>query len=1416
MDNDGISTKVSVLGDKEYKKALQDIGRRLTVLNTEMAATTSAFGEQADSMEAMQAKAAGLKSVYEAQAEKVRLIAEQLNKAKGEYEENSKQVQDLQIALNRARAAMNKTGSEIQKNDRAMESLAASTAKAATEEKTADSEADKLKQTLGDSAAKCAAYDQQLREVERSLKRSSDQSAGLAEKQELLQRKYETQGQACDELASAYRKSVQESGEFSAESVALSKKLQDQKDALYKTADELESNAKAMEEAAGLSTTLALNTDQTTGALEEQANAADEAENSTSALGSAMSGAGEIAKGAMVAGLTAAAAAVAALSAAALEGAKQIVQLGTDYRQAANQLSAQTGATGDELTELGDIAQEVYKNNFGDNIADVNDALATTKVNTGLMGDELKKATENGYLLRDTFGMDIAESSRTASALMQKFGIDAETAYNLIAQGAQRGANQNGDLLDVLSEYAPKYAEMGLSAEDMMTTLISGAENGVFQIDKVGDAVKEFSIRAIDGSDTTKEAFEELGLKASYVSAEISEGGPQARAAFLQVVQALQKVEDPLKRNQLAVSLFGTQFEDLGEGALPILASIAEGGDLSADALGQINEVKYNDAASALEGVKRKIQSEFLPLASNMQSLIVGTLSTIDTALADGFQPEDVRVIGEAIASAMMEGVATIDTLFTENTDIITDMLDSAVRVITEALPAFVDAILPAAMGLLQSIVDAITGNIDPLAALAADIVTQVAGFLTENASGLFSAAADLVFGLAQGIGEALPELLPAAADMIGELALGLGEKLPDIVSVGMDVLGNLVTGISDALPKLTDKVPEIIGTIISGIGEKLPDIVSQGFDILTNLITGLGDAIPDLAAKMPEIIGEIKDAFLAIDWLELGNNLLTGLWGGLKAAWEALRDSILGVFSGIWDAVLELFGIASPSTVAEEAGGFILDGLLLGFESAVDAVCETVKKIFGKIWDAIKSIFGFGSESEESKEAKTAGQDIMTGMKDGITGSEEDVKTAVKNASQAVLDTFKTELGVTEGNSTKTKPMGEGIAKGIADGLSASTAETFAGGAAVVANAVTGALNAAFGVEGTGFLGSGGDSAKKFEAIGAAVCKAIADGITNNTQNTEAVKTAITGVANAAYEAAVTEMATGITGSSETVNAAVDTVATAALEAAAAILTADAGGKVGKAFMDGIRLAILNARPGLSSAATLTASGAHNATKAELSQSKGQSIGSVFVQSIRAGISGQQSQVSSAAQSLGSGALSALWSAVGSGGSRFEAIGNAIAQGMARGIRNGSGSIQSAARAAAQAAYNAAKQALDIRSPSHKMEAIGMQYGAGFAGGIEQSIQDVSRSARMLSEIAASETAAGAASFPALSQPQIDYERLGEAVAEANRRAGLGKAVLDVNGKRMAETLEPSVSRATYQRAGRTVTGRAARMVLA
>lgn len=58
------------------------------------------------------------------------------------------------------------------------------------------------------------------------------------------------------------------------------------------------------------------------------------------------------------------------------------------------------------------------------------------------MGDELEAATEASYKLRDGFDFDMGESSRAAAALMKNMGVSAEEAYNLIAYGAQNGANK--------------------------------------------------------------------------------------------------------------------------------------------------------------------------------------------------------------------------------------------------------------------------------------------------------------------------------------------------------------------------------------------------------------------------------------------------------------------------------------------------------------------------------------------------------------------------------------------------------------------------------------------------------------------------------------------------------------------------------------------------------------------------------------------------------------------------------------------------------------------------------------------------------------------------------------------------------------------------------------------------------------
>ena len=76
-------------------------------------------------------------------------------------------------------------------------------------------------------------------------------------------------------------------------------------------------------------------------------------------------------------------------------------------------------------------------------------------------------------------------------------------------------------------------------------------------MDKLADAVKEFNTRAKDGSDTTAQAFETLGMSADVMAARFAAGGETASTAFFEVMNALNSLEDPVQRNQTAINLFG-------------------------------------------------------------------------------------------------------------------------------------------------------------------------------------------------------------------------------------------------------------------------------------------------------------------------------------------------------------------------------------------------------------------------------------------------------------------------------------------------------------------------------------------------------------------------------------------------------------------------------------------------------------------------------------------------------------------------------------------------------------------------------------------------------------------------------------------------------------------------------------------
>ena len=543
---------------------------------------------------------------------------------------------------------------------------------------------------------------------------------------------------------------------------------------------------------------------------------------------------------------------------------------------------------------------------------------------TGLMDEELQKATESGFALRDTFGYDLQESARTANALMKNFGLSAEEAYNIIAVGAQNGADQNGDLLDTLNEYSAQYAALGLSADEFISGLISGSEAGVFSIDKVGDAVKEFNLRVIDGSNTTTEAFQALGMDADAMAARFAAGGDTAREAFFEVVNALDGMDDPIAKNTAAINLFGTQFEDLQSNVLPVLASMEDGAGKTYDALSQINQIKYNDLDSAIEGTKRSIQGVFLPLASEMSAGITDVFSTLSNEInaANG----DFEQIGVAIGNAI-EGVSNV---------ILEKMpmfLELGLNIVTSIGGAILDnlpVLIESATNIVLTLLNALVSALPQITEGALQLVLTLAQGILDNLPQIAEAAIQVIVTLAAGLGEALPELVPSIVEAIILICSTLLDNMDQILAAAFSIIEGLAQGLLNALPRLVAALPQIITSITSFITNNLPKIVEMGIKLVVQLAVGLVRAIPQLVASLPQIVSAILKGIgqAAVSIVQIGKNIVQGLWSGIQSLAGWIWDKVSGWISSIWDGICDFFGIHSPSTEMAWIGEMMVKGL--------------------------------------------------------------------------------------------------------------------------------------------------------------------------------------------------------------------------------------------------------------------------------------------------------------------------------------------------------------------------------------------------------------------------------------------------------------------------------------------------------
>lgn len=295
---------------------------------------------------------------------------------------------------------------------------------------------------------------------------------------------------------------------------------------------------------------------------------------------------------------------------ALVEGMQDGLQMEAGF----DRLAALTGISDSDALRLGRSASEAYAAGFGDSIES---NMSTTKLGLqfNLIDDKATTAQAQRVVqglqgISDVLEEDVKPTATAVTTLLKTGMANSATeAFDLLATGAREGVNRGDDLLDTLTEYPSVLTKLGLSGRDMLGLINQGLDAGARNSDVAADALKEFQIRATDGSESSAAGFERLGLSAEGMTAKIAAGGQGAREGLQEVLTKLREMEDPVQRNAAAVELFGTKAEDLGDAlfAMNLDTAVQQLGQVEGAAQRMFDTLADNDAAR-VEGAFRNIE----------------------------------------------------------------------------------------------------------------------------------------------------------------------------------------------------------------------------------------------------------------------------------------------------------------------------------------------------------------------------------------------------------------------------------------------------------------------------------------------------------------------------------------------------------------------------------------------------------------------------------------------------------------------------------------------------------------------------------------------------------------------------------------------------------------------------------------
>lgn len=642
--------------------------------------------------------------------------------------------------------------------------------------------------------------------------------------------------------------------------------------------------------------------------------------------------------------------------------------------------------TPDIAAAAADAATNVYRSAWGDSMGEVGDTVQNAIRNFPTAdATDIEQITSAAFAMSQVFGVDVSQAVDRAGQLMRTgLAGDGLEAVDLLTAGlADMPISIRDELFEATGEYGKFFADLGFNGQQAVGLLSAAAQDGVFGIDKTGDAVKEFGIRATDMSATSKVAFDTLGLSQQDMANQLLAGGETAQGAFQQIVSGLLGIEDPALRANTAIALFGTPIEDIGVNKIPdFLASLANAGGTVSDFAGQAAALGESTTSlgsqfesfkrNALGGLADFIESTVLPGVTSIREAFMNTFSGGDVS-ADGFLGVVERIgagvrtvidwvtengprIGEALSSgwesiqggweehgrpvfeAVMEFVSgVVDMVSNEWPQIeetISSVMDTVGTVVGDVLDfisgawdGFGDNIQAAINGPFKFVIETIKSGMEVIKG----IFETVAGILT----GDWSRAWEGLKGIVSGVFSNIVSTIQMYIGNVGNLLAAAGKVILAGFGLALSGLGSLLstiwTGITTGLSTALAAIPGLLaglGTLVLGALAALPGLVVGALAALPGLVGGV---ITTVISTAVGILGGLVEQVVAV---------LLGLPAAAAAAIASLPQVIGAVFTLIVDTVVPAVA-GLIATVVTTLGGLVVQaaGAIAGLPGAIGGV---------------------------------------------------------------------------------------------------------------------------------------------------------------------------------------------------------------------------------------------------------------------------------------------------------------------------------------------------------------------------------------------------------------------------------------------------------------------------------------------